>query len=96
VKGSERAWTFAERQPVVRAAFDPLEQRWAAELPEVEREAARLRDRDPGAAATLLAGFTNGCVEQALHTLTALLPEFGHDLDTPADPRWAAEAVSRR
>jgi secernin len=94
VKGGEHAWTFAERQPVVRAAFDPLEQRWAAELPEVERQAARLRDGDPGATATLLADFTEGCVEQALRTLTALLAEFGHDPGTPGDPRWTAGSVS--
>jgi secernin len=94
VKGGELAWSFAERQPVVRAAFDPLEQRWAAELPEVEKQAAQLRERDPGAEAALLADFTEGCVEQALRTLTALLAEFGQDPGMPGDQRWATEDVS--
>lgn len=92
VKGGELAWTFTQRQPIVRAAFDPLEQRWSAELPAVERQAAQLREGDPSAAAKLLAEFTESCAEQALRTLTDLLAEFGHDPNATADPRWTAEA----
>ncbi|MEU5928184.1 PLP-dependent transferase [Streptomyces antimycoticus] len=37
VRGDERGAHFTERQPVVRAAFDELERRWAAELPQIRR-----------------------------------------------------------
>lgn len=77
VKGGELAWTFEQRQPRVREAFDPLEARWAAELPQIEAEALALLDNDkPDRAAALLRDFTQNCAEHALATIDTLLDEF--------------------
>lgn len=73
VKGGESAWNFTENQPVVRQAFDALEQRWAAELPQVEKDALALRERgEHTAMADLLAGYTEACTRQALAVLDRL------------------------
>jgi secernin len=74
VKGGEPGWTFDERREVVRAAFDPLEERWAAELPDVEKRALAWRDEHaPDRAAAELGAFTEACVREAGDALDRLL-----------------------
>lgn len=65
VKGDELGSAFADRQPRVRAAFDPLETEWRAELEEV---------LDGGADAE--SAMTQRCVDRALATANGLLAEF--------------------
>jgi secernin len=77
VKGDELGGMYAERQPIVRRAFDELERRWAAELPAVEKEALRLRrDRGPRAMADSLAAFTESCAGQALKIADDMIDDF--------------------
>lgn len=77
VKGGEMAWDFADRQPLVRRAFDPLERRWAQELPDVRR---RAREAGEGEArAAILADFTGRCAQEALDVLEDLIEEFEGD-----------------
>lgn len=77
VRGDDLGWWFDERQPVVRAAFDPLEARWAAQLPDVEKHAMALRDRGAVTeAAETLARFTEECADEALATLDDLVERF--------------------
>ncbi|MFF7346073.1 PLP-dependent transferase [Streptomyces antimycoticus] len=78
VRGDERGAHFTERQPVVRAAFDELERRWAAELPQIRKEALRRRrDHGDAAMAETLAAFTDACARQAAQAATSLIAEFG-------------------
>lgn len=78
VKGDERGGSFTERQPIVRAAFDELERRWAAELPGVAGEALRRRrDHGDAAMAETLASFTDGCAHEAARTAAGLIAKFG-------------------
>lgn len=78
VKGDDSGGMFAERQPIVRAAFDELEARWAAELPQVEKAAlAANAERGRDAMAELLAGFTVSCARQALEVADELISRFG-------------------
>jgi secernin len=78
VKGDELGGMYAERQPIVRHAFDELERRWAASLPAVEKEALRLRrDVGPRAMADSLAAFTESCVRQALTIADDMIGNFG-------------------
>jgi len=78
VKGDERGGSFTERQPIVRAAFDELERRWAAELARVRKEALRRRhDHGDAAMAETLAAFTDACAREAAQTATGLIAEFG-------------------
>jgi hypothetical protein len=65
--GDELGTAFADRQPQVRAAFDPLEAAWRAELDDV---------LEGGADAALRTAFTRRCVEQALATANDLLDGF--------------------
>ena len=64
-KGDDLGSAFADRQPRVRAAFDPLETAWQAELDEVLGAGAEVRE-----------AFTRRCVEQALASANGLLDEF--------------------
>ncbi|MGH3313150.1 MAG: C69 family dipeptidase [Streptomyces sp.] len=77
-KGGPGAPQFARNQPVIRQAFDVLELRWAARLPQVEREGIVLRDlgRD-GEMRTVLREFTEACVTEALATADALISRIG-------------------
>lgn len=77
-KGGPQAWDFADRQPLVRAALDPLERRWAADV-------VALQDAAPQE----LAAFTAACADEARRVARKLLADFGHDLSRPIDPRWA-------
>jgi secernin len=65
------------RQPVARAAFDSLEASFAAELPGVVAEAARLR-RSGAAdeASDVLGGFSARCAERALDKAKGLRARF--------------------
>jgi len=67
VKGDALGSAFSDRQPRVRAAFDPLETAWRAGLHDVLGGAAD---------AEALAAFTRQCVEQALATANGLLDRF--------------------
>ena len=76
-KGGETAWRFQERQPLVRAVFDPLERRWAEQLPDVEAHAITLRrGGNDQRAAVLLAEFTQSCAEEASRVLGELVEAF--------------------
>jgi secernin len=76
VKGGEQAWSFNENQPVVRRAFDALERQWAAELPQVEKDALVLREQsDHTAMADFLADYTESCAQQALEVLDHLVAQ---------------------
>lgn len=81
-KGGDMAWCFEERQPIVRQAFDPLERRWAGQLPEVEAEAVALRRKgDTGSASKVLARFTRSCADEATRVLGELIDTFAHDAE---------------
>jgi secernin len=82
VKGDERAWMFNDRQPQVRQAFDPLQQRWAEELPDIQREAAKLVQAGDVQGRKLLTQFTERCAGQALETCTNLIAEFDAKMRT--------------
>ncbi|MBB5159957.1 C69 family dipeptidase [Saccharopolyspora phatthalungensis] len=78
VKGDESGGMFAERQPIVRSAFDELERRWAKELPQIQDEALRVRrDRGDAAMAETLAAFTDSCASQAWQAAEELIAGFG-------------------
>lgn len=80
VRGDELGWQFDERRPAVRAAFDPLEARWAEQLPDVGKHAVGLRERGAAAeAAETLARFTADCADQAAAVLDDLLERFGDE-----------------
>lgn len=73
-KGGPQAWRFQRNQPVVRREFDVLEQRWATELGQVEKQALHLRaDGRESAMRRLLADFTESCAQEALGVLDALV-----------------------
>ncbi|GAB3881308.1 C69 family dipeptidase [Terrabacter terrigena] len=92
-KGGQLAWDFAARQPVVRAAFDALEQRWLAEVPAVEEEAIAARTSDPARCASILGRFTESCVAEATGVLEKLLVDFTGSLDD-VDARWSTAEVA--
>ncbi len=73
VKGDALGTDYADRQPLVRETFDPLETAWRAELGEVLADASR---DDRGARAAPLAAFTQRCVNSALAAASALLERF--------------------
>lgn len=76
--GDNQAWSYTERQPAVRNAFDPIERRWAEQLPAIEHEAAtRLDTGDEQRGRTLLREFTERCAHEALEACGKLLAEFG-------------------
>ncbi|MBI3988728.1 MAG: C69 family dipeptidase [candidate division NC10 bacterium] len=73
IKGDEIGTTFNQRQPMVRAAFDRLEEKWAAEAWKVERQAVDLKRAGRSAEATrVLNAFTQKCLEEALETINTL------------------------
>jgi dipeptidase len=76
VKGDERAWLFNDRQPQVRQAFDALQQHWAEELPDIQRDAVKLIQAGDVHGRELLTQFTKRCAGQALATCTNLIAEF--------------------
>lgn len=76
VKGDERAWMFNDRQPQVRQAFDPLQQRWAEELPDIQRDAVKFIQAGNAQGRKLLTQFTERCARQALEICTNLIAEF--------------------
>ena len=82
-KGDELGSAFNERQPEVRAAFDPLESAWRADVHDVLARAAHQRTHGRKAAAEVLAAFTARCVEEALATAGELLERFSR-ADQPA------------
>jgi secernin len=67
VKGDALGSAFADRQPQVRAAFDPLETAWRAELDDLLGDAA---------GSERLAAVTRRCVDRALATANDLLGRF--------------------
>lgn len=67
---------FNDRQPRVRQAFDPLQQRWASELPDVQREAIKFIRAGNAQGRKLLTLFTERCARQALEICTNLIAEF--------------------
>ncbi|WP_426623492.1 hypothetical protein ACPPVW_12760 [Leifsonia sp. McL0607] len=85
VKGGELALRFAERQPIVRAAFDALEERWLDEAPGVLTTAQRRVAEGPD----MLAAYTQACCDEAVDTVERLLGDFAEPLDMIVDPRWA-------
>jgi secernin len=74
---------FNDRQPQVRQAFDPLQQRWAEELPDIQREAVELIEAGNAQGRKLLTQFTERCAGQALAACTNLIAEF--DAKMPLD-----------
>lgn len=73
-KGGPDARRFNRNQPVVRREFDALEQRWAARLPQIEKEALHLRaGGSESAMRRLLADFTDSCAREALGVLDELI-----------------------
>lgn len=66
IKGDETGTAFSERQPLARAAFDRLEQRWTAKCKEVEQQAIVQRN------STVLDDFTRSCVDEAVGTVNKL------------------------
>jgi len=67
---------FNDRQPQVRQAFDPLQQRWALELPDIQREAVEFIRAGNAQGRKLLTQFTERCARQALAICTNLIAEF--------------------
>jgi hypothetical protein len=74
---------FNDRQPQVRQALDPLQQRWAEELPDIQREAVELIQAGNAQGRKLLTQFTERCAGQALEACTNLIAEF--DAKMPLD-----------
>jgi secernin len=67
---------YPERNPRVRAAFDPLEGVFEAELPDVIRKAVKRRETDPKAAADILDEFSERCVDKVVSAIRELMTEF--------------------
>ena len=57
-KGDELGSAFAERQPQVRAAFDPLETQWRAELERGSADTGRCVEQAAGVAESLIERFS--------------------------------------
>ena len=71
----------------VRAAFDPLEDAFAQELPRVLAEAEQLRaDGKPEDAAVRLAAFSAACVEEALVVANELREQLRAEIASPEIP----------
>jgi hypothetical protein len=60
----------------VRQAFDSLQQRWAEELPNVQRKAVGFLQEGNAQGRKLLSEFTEQCAGQALETCANLTAEF--------------------
>ena len=68
---------YAERNPIVRARFDALEQQFAAALPDVMNAAMTARGQgDENAGAQLLDEFSARCVDQVVAALNELIEMF--------------------
>jgi len=66
-----------QREPIVREAFDALEKEFEAGLPELVKEAARLRkDGKTDQAADILDAYTAKCVDKALKKVNELRAGF--------------------
>lgn len=76
VKGNSEAWTFDDRQRQARHEFDALQQRWAQELPDVERQAATALRAGNEGGRDILARFTERCAQEALETCARLTGKF--------------------
>jgi len=73
VKGDALGSAYNVRQPVVRAAFDELEKKFAAEAARIEKRWAELKKAGKhGEARKLLDDFTERCVGEVLETLASL------------------------
>lgn len=75
---------YPERNPLVRARFDRLEQEFAAQLPGVTGRAAALHESKPEEMASILDEFSASCVVQvlaALEDLLSIFPAAGGELD---------------
>ncbi len=73
VKGDELGGAYNVRQPFVRAAFDRLEKKFAAETAGIEKQWAGLKKAGKDAeAAKLLDDFTAKCVNEVLITMKNL------------------------
>ncbi len=66
IKGDDTGTAFAKRQPLARATFNRLEQKWLAECQAVEQESIRQKSSSP------LDRFTSRCVDEALESLKRL------------------------
>jgi secernin len=64
---------YQERNPLVRARFDALEQIFSEQVPGVVKRAVEVSEQDPQAAASLLDAFSEACVQQVLQAMDALL-----------------------
>jgi hypothetical protein len=73
---------FNDRQPRVRRAFDPLQQRWVEELPDIQRKAVELIQAGHTQGCKVLSEFTEQCARQALETCTKLIAEFEAEMLT--------------
>jgi len=67
---------FNDRQPQVRQVFDPVQERWALELPDIQREAAEFIRAGNAQGSKLLSQFTERCAREALEICTNLIAEF--------------------
>jgi hypothetical protein len=67
---------YISRNRIVRERFDPIEQAFMAETPDVVGKAARLIDTDRPAAANLLDAFTAKCLRITVTALKDLLTVF--------------------
>ena len=65
------------RNPIVRARFDALEKEFEAEVPNVLREAVRLRKGNQEAeAAKILDAYTQKCVDRVAQEASSLREQF--------------------
>jgi len=73
VKGDRIGTEFNKRQPVVRAAFDQLEKKWADQCRQVEgRSIAEINSGKSAGATRILDDFTAKCVGEAVATVNEL------------------------
>ncbi len=80
VKGNETGDRYHERQPLVRARFDELEQAFADEAARVEAEALAAKRRGHGdEVSRILGAFTGRCVERAAATASELIETLGRE-----------------
>lgn len=67
IKGDETGTEFSKRQPIVRAAFDRLEQKWMKQSKTVEEQVVSKGDSNE-----TLDAFTQSCVDEAVATVKKL------------------------
>jgi secernin len=66
IKGDETGSDFSKRQPIARATFNRLEQKWMAQCRQVEQKAAAEEN------SAVLDDFTRACAEEAVATVNKL------------------------